>query len=328
MSKEAPEDLQLWYRPRTEPSGTMNVPPDKFSNHNDIQGLLSIPPEPSNSGQCELQDLLIVTSEGTTSVDSSESSKKKPQKGSKSSESNKKRSHKKKDSKALNTSDPSSASKTFEPIVIVDDSDGPKGKKISSVKKTAGTNSAEKLGKQVDAKVNGKAMKETVKKIVENAKSSENSTKSLPAPTPKPSEPIAPSIEALSRPAESLLKSPELPSKSALKPKKVPKTPGSPIPAYSSEGKNVKSESSGLIFQCPNTTCSQSFANSEDFIGHIKNSHSLSCKMPFCTYSTYTFQEYCEHFEHIHCLSPSLPQKRGPRASLQEADGMKEAKNN
>lgn len=328
MSKEALEELQLWYRPRTEPSGTMNVPSEKFSNHNETQSLLNIPADSSNPAHCEVQDLLIVTSEGTTSVDSSESSKQKSKQGSKSLEPKKKRSHKKKEANALNTPEASKSSNTFEPIVIIDDSDTPKGKKLSSIKKAAGISSVEKPSKQAETKINGKALQKTVKKTVDAAKSGENTVKK-PLPSSKPSDSSVPAIESSSKPADSLPKTSENPLKSALKPKKVPKTPSSPVPPNpSSENKNVKSECSEFIFQCPNSTCSQSFGSSEDFINHIKTSHSLRCKMPFCTYSTYTFQEYSEHFEQIHCVGPSLPQKRGPRVSLQEGDGRKEAKTN
>ena len=81
-----------------------------------------------------------------------------------------------------------------------------------------------------------------------------------------------------------------------------------------------------LSMSCPDPNCLKIFSDHGELIDHIKENHLLQCKMPFCSFTTFTFQEYCEHFEEVHCANTILPNKRGPRVAEKEPLPCKQAK--
>lgn len=66
------------------------------------------------------------------------------------------------------------------------------------------------------------------------------------------------------------------------------------------------------VFKCPDHKCALEFEDSKNLLDHVASEHSLICRIPYCTYSCYNFQDYSMHFQSIHCLSTHLPNKRGP----------------
>ena len=70
------------------------------------------------------------------------------------------------------------------------------------------------------------------------------------------------------------------------------------------------------FFKCPDSRCYLDFSSPQDLLLHISEMHSLSCKMPYCTFYCYTFQDYSEHFENVHCIAAPIPVKRGANTSL------------
>lgn len=70
-------------------------------------------------------------------------------------------------------------------------------------------------------------------------------------------------------------------------------------------------------FKCPDIRCSLEFYDAQELIDHLSEVHSLTCKLPYCTYTCFTFQDYSDHFQDVHCLANPLPAKRGPSLSMQ-----------
>ena len=71
-------------------------------------------------------------------------------------------------------------------------------------------------------------------------------------------------------------------------------------------------------FKCPDHKCLLQFSTTTSFLEHISEFHALKCKMPYCTYSCFTFQDYFSHFQTVHCLV-SIPKKRGPVTTAEQA---------
>ena len=94
-----------------------------------------------------------------------------------------------------------------------------------------------------------------------------------------------------------------------------PKIANAPVETVN-EKNGTSNEFCAGRFKCPDMRCLLGFHEAYELIEHFTETHRLNCKMPYCAYSCFAFQEYSDHFKSVHCLATTLPAKRGPIVSM------------
>ena len=325
MSKEQADEPVLWFRPRISLSGTVVIPSNKsfkkFYESHTTPKLNKIDEEPSkksvqiSENKSEVQEILVMPTEKSSQSVTPQVIKKK-------------RGRKPKNfNKSLEV--PSTKPEAKSPELNSD-----QGKKNcqaseSEMKKfKAKSDSAKKL----DA--NGKYSSEAIVLIDDdpepsrvNSKNKTNSKVSHDVGSSETSKKFAEFQKAVKNKLEKVKeqeKGLNGCSSSATQKKFVEEQKSMARPELPKKTKTNEP----LGMSCPDPNCQKQFSDHSELIDHIKQNHLLQCKMPYCTFTTFTFQEYCEHFEQIHCANTILPSKRGPRVAEKEALPCKQAKIN
>jgi hypothetical protein len=289
MSKEHAEEPVLWYRPRVDLSGQVTIPSEKSPKK----------PDPKSSKKPELEEVLVISSE--KSQKSSETIKKK-------------RGRKPKLSGCLEISTAENkSSKSQEPKNSTETLDSAK-----KLKKTSKDLSFQ----------NGNHSQEAIVLIDDEIPDNHQILRKSSEVTKSPDSSKIAELERIVK--EKIKKVQEQDKRLSTSSNKMIEPEvfkASPFTEVKTSQRKSLPMSSGLT--CPDQSCLQIFPDHSSLLDHIKEVHALQCKMPYCTFSTFTFQEYLDHFEQVHCANltlPDLPQKRGPRVASKEPLPLKETK--
>lgn len=317
MQVENAQEQEFWYRPRLALEGYVIFRKEKS-------------PE-----KCEVQDILILNSDGTTSAEpepKSKSKKKSSKKVSKSSTDNLQKTPSAKISSPPVPSDPNKSlniarskksvlnkdtldmedqakdlinkegNKVNEAIDLDRSESPPFSKKIGLVEKFTGTQDKSPLtdtSKNPSGQNDKPLIPQSEKKITPVPKAVEKkNTSSIVEPIP---------MQTASNDKKMMGKHFEEPQNSV-----------SSVTHLRREGFQGTSQDD-MTFSCPDNRCSDKFMTPEELFMHMCNVHRLSCKMPYCSFMCYTFQEYSQHFEKIHCLAAPMPMKRPSSYPAQQA---------
>ena len=323
MSKEQADEPVLWYRPRVSLSGTVIIPSDKSFKKFEEQ--FSTKPSKKSAEvpdkKPEMQDVLVIPNEKPAQSATAEVVKKK--RGRK--------------PKSLNTTlEVSTAKPEAKTLTVNESSKSAQPKKLNGASEPTVKKPAAKPDSAKPSLANGKHNSEAIVVIEDDVEPAK------PASKVKPSDKANGKHSGNGAASETSQKFAEFQKavREKLDKAKEQDKRGNELPSSTVQKKNVEADkivtkpesikkakaNEALSMSCPDPSCLQQFSDHASLIDHIKENHSLQCKMPYCTFMTFTFQEYCDHFEQVHCANTVLPMKRGPRVAGKEQMPSKEAK--
>ncbi|OMJ68674.1 hypothetical protein SteCoe_33815 [Stentor coeruleus] len=320
MQVESSQEQEFWYRPRLALEGYVIFRKEK------------------NSEKCEVQDILILNSDGTTSAEpepKSKSKKKSSKKPTKSTNESKSKTPIAKTptakspipsvspdpNKTLNIARSKKSILNKDTLEIENHTKDLDCKEGSKVNEAIDLDRSESplFSKKIDLveKFTGPQDKSP---IIDASKGT--SGQSEKSTTPLPEKKLTQFSKANEKKAAVGIVEPipiQAPSnnkKNLIKPCEEPQNPSI---NHSTREDFQNFSQTEMTFSCPDNRCSEKFVTSEELFIHMCNVHRLSCKMPYCSYMCYTFQEYSEHFEKIHCLAAPMPVKRPSSHFAQQA---------